>query len=91
MKTYRARLLIATVSIFCFAASAQAQPFGKVVQQECRDDYRTYCNEYGLDSAALRACMDRAGQSLSKGCVKALIQAGEVSQTDVDRRKKSGH
>jgi hypothetical protein len=31
-----------------------------------------------------------AGKSLSKACVKALIQSGEVSQAEVDRRKKSG-
>ena len=43
-----------------------------------------------LETAALRNCMDMAGKSLSKACVKALIQSGEVSQAEVDRRKKSG-
>ena len=90
MKTFSARLLIASVSIACFAWPAQSAPFSKIVQQECRDDYHTFCAEYGLESAALRACMDRAGKRLSKGCVKALIQAGEVSEAEVDRRKK-GH
>jgi hypothetical protein len=46
--------------------------------------------EYGLESAALRVCMDKAGKSLSKGCVNALIESGEVSQAEVDRRRKSG-
>jgi hypothetical protein len=31
--------------------------------------------------------MDKVGSSLSKACVKALIQSGEVSQAEVDRRK----
>jgi hypothetical protein len=31
--------------------------------------------------------MDKAGNSLSKSCVNALIQAGEVSQAEVNRRK----
>jgi hypothetical protein len=34
--------------------------------------------------------MDKAGHILSKSCVKALIQSGEVSQAEVDRRKSSG-
>jgi hypothetical protein len=33
--------------------------------------------------------MDKAGKSLSKPCVKALIQSGEVSQAEVDRRKRN--
>jgi hypothetical protein len=35
----------------------------------------------------LRVCMDKAGSNLSKSCVNALIQAGEVSQAEVNRRK----
>jgi hypothetical protein len=35
--------------------------------------------------------MDRNGRSLSKSCVQALVASGEVSQAEVDRRKKSGH
>ena len=31
----------------------------------------------------------KAGKSLSKACVKALIQSGEVSQAEVDRRKRN--
>jgi len=31
--------------------------------------------------------MDRNGKNLSKGCVNALVQSGEVSQAEVNRRK----
>ena len=31
-----------------------------------------------------------AGRSLSKSCVNALVQSGEVSQAEVDRRKAAG-
>ena len=35
--------------------------------------------------------MDKAGRGgLSKGWVEALIDAGEVSRAEVERRKKSG-
>ena len=70
---------------------AVAAPITKQEQQECRDDYHQYCGEYGLDSPALRTCMDKNGKHLSKGCVDALIDAGEVSRAEVERRKQSGH
>jgi hypothetical protein len=90
MSSFRARALIAFVSILGFVSTAQSAPISPLVQQECRNDYRNFCKEYGLETAGLRMCMDRAGGNLSKGCVNALIKAGEVSQADVDRRK-SGH
>ena len=54
-------------------------------------DYKKLCGEYGIETAALRTCMDKNGRSLTKTCLNALIDAGEVSQAEVDRRKKSGH
>ena len=84
-------LFAATVAIFCMAGAAGAETYSKIVQQNCRVDYKTHCAEYGLESAALRSCMDRNGKNLSSGCVKALVQSGEVSQAEVNRRKKAGH
>jgi hypothetical protein len=34
--------------------------------------------------------MDRNGHRLSNACIKALVKSGEVSQAEVDRRKKAG-
>ena len=73
------------------AFSALAAPITKEEQQQCHNDYHQYCGEYGLDSPALRTCMDKNGKHLSKGCVEALIDAGEVSRAEVDRRRKLGH
>jgi len=67
-----------------------ALAYTKEVQKACGDDYRKYCGEYGLETAALRNCMDKAGQKLTHACVHALIRAGEVSKSEVERRKKSG-
>jgi hypothetical protein len=80
-------LAIACLAVLGSAGAAEAQSYSKAVQQFCAADYRKYCGEYGLESAALRVCMDKVGESLSKSCVKALIQSGEVSQAEVDRRK----
>lgn len=89
MTSYRAVLPIALVSAFGFLPVALAAPITPLVQKECREDYRRYCNEYGLETQALRLCMDRAGQNLSHGCVNALVKAGEVSGAEVQRRKHS--
>jgi hypothetical protein len=76
--------------VFAFGAAAEPSRYSKALQQACAADYKKYCGEYGIETAALRTCMDKNGHSLTKTCVRALIDAGEVSQAEVDRRKKSG-
>ena len=71
----------------CFAGAANADSYSKAVRKACGADYHKYCGEYGIESAALRVCMDKAGHNLSKACINALVHAGEVSQTEVNRRK----
>jgi hypothetical protein len=92
MKNTCVGLVIAFAFVGCWAGAAAAQSaYSKAVQQACAKDYRAHCGDYGLETAGLRSCMDRNGQSLSKTCVQALVASGEVSQAEVDRRKKSGH
>jgi hypothetical protein len=91
MKNTGFGLLIAFAVVICFGGAALAEtPYSKAVQKACAADYRAHCGEYGLETAALRTCMDKNGQSLSKTCVQALVADGQVSQAEVDRRKKSG-
>lgn len=87
MKMILSGLMIAAVAAISFAGAAQAQSYSKAVQQFCRDDYKKYCGEYGLETSALRSCMDRNGKSLSRSCVRALVKDGYVSQSEVNRRK----
>jgi hypothetical protein len=87
MRTTLATLLVACLAVTCLAGAASADSYSKAVKQSCAADYRKYCGEYGLESTALRVCMDKAGKSLSKSCVKALIASGEVTQAEVNRRK----
>ncbi len=89
MYSYRAKLLVGGFSVVCLACAAQAQPITKAVQAACKDDYKQFCGEYGLETSGLRSCMDRNGHNLSKICVSALVKAGEVSQAEVDRRKRA--
>jgi hypothetical protein len=87
MRIGPATLLTACVLALSFAGTAKAESYSKAVQRACSADYRKHCGDYGLESAALRMCMDKAGRDLSKGCVNALVQSGEVSQAEVNRRK----
>jgi hypothetical protein len=90
----REMIVLATI-ILCLGcpheAAAEQSRYSKALQKACMADYKKLCGEYGIETAALRTCMDKNGRSLTKTCLNALIDAGEVSQADVDRRKKSGH
>ena len=83
-------IILATILGFVSAVAADAKPITEAEKKHCASAYHKYCDEYGLESAALRNCMSRIGRSLSNACVDALIEAGEVSRAEVERRKKSG-
>ena len=89
--TMYTHLLIASVVLAGSVGAAEAQKaftYSKALQQACASDYRKHCGEYGIETGALRLCMDRAGHGLSKTCVDALVAAGEVSKAEVERRKR---
>jgi len=56
------------------------------VQIACASDYMAYCSQHDPDGPGARRCMRANGLKLSKGCVNALIAAGEVSKAEVARR-----
>jgi hypothetical protein len=91
MKAIHLGLIVASVAAIGAGDMALAGPassYSKAVQQFCRADYKKYCGEYGLETAALRSCMDRNGKSLSNACVRALVEDGQISQAEVNRRKR---
>jgi hypothetical protein len=80
MKTY-SRVLLAAFSVVAWNGAAAARhTYSKAVQKACANDYKTHCGQYGIETDALRLCMDRAGQRLTKTCIDALVAAGEVQQ-----------
>ena len=92
MTRCRARLSIFCLSRFCASTASsdawpQAGTITKGMQNFCANDYKKFCGDYGLQTSALNLCMRKAGPSLSPACVKALVQAGKVSQAEVDRAK----
>jgi hypothetical protein len=86
--------LLITALLMTPNASTSGAESRKITDAEkkfCADAYHKYCGEYGLDSSALRDCMSRNGKNLPSNCVDALVDAGEVSKDEVERRKKSVH
>jgi hypothetical protein len=84
-------LLVAFVGLALSTDVAPAQhSYSKGVQKACANDYKRLCGQYGIETEALRLCMDRSGQRLTKTCVDALVADGEVTKQEVERRKRSG-
>jgi hypothetical protein len=84
--------VITTLLVLCLFASptiTEAKPITEAEKRHCEQAYHKYCGEYGLESNALRNCMSRNGRSLPHACIDALIDAGEVSRSEVERRKKA--
>jgi hypothetical protein len=73
MRTYRATVLVACLSVLGvigaagITGTAHADSYSKAVQKSCAADYRKFCGDYGLESTALRVCMDKAAACLSCG------------------------
>jgi len=84
---------VVLVSMFCLVCAAsqtawaQAGTITPAMQNNCANDYKKFCGDYGLQTSALNLCMKKAGPSLSPACVQALVAAGKVSQVEVDRIK----
>ena len=72
------------------STAAYAGPVTEEEKQYCAHDYRQYCGDDGLGSNLLKDWMNKYGKSLSEQCIKALVDAGEVSEAEVERREKAG-
>ena len=84
-------LRLAFLFVLLSAGSALAQHiYSDAVQRACASDYKQHCREYGIETEALRLCMDRAGQKLTQTCVDALVADGEISKQQVEARKRGG-
>ena len=85
MKVHRKALFIAAALIVCGVGSAQAAH--KDVKH-CANDYRKFCHPWGLETKGLENCMRKHGDKLTNACIAALVKTGDVSQAEVNRRKK---
>ena len=76
MTNYRAAATILFLSMLvcvCLAPSAvwaQAGTITKSMQNNCVNDYKKFCGDYGLQSAALNLCMKKAGPACRRPVCK---------------------
>jgi hypothetical protein len=87
-KSLRAALASALL-IGAAAFPMQANAISLSVKLACASDYYAHCSAHPVDSSATRQCMRRVGAGLSKGCIDALVGAGEVSKAEVQRKAAS--
>lgn len=66
--------------------TASANAVSLHVKLACSRDYFAHCSQFASDSPEVRQCMRAIGDKLSSRCLNALVDAGEVSPTEVARR-----
>jgi len=80
-------VLAAALALGALAASAhQASAASLAVKMACASDYYANCSQHDPDSPGVRKCMRAVGKNLSKGCINALVAAGEVSKSVVEKK-----
>ena len=79
--------VLALLGLLPFMLSDPAAAYSDRLRNACRGDYLVFCGNHELGSASLKQCMRKAGGSLSKDCVDALVDAGEISATEVAKRR----
>ena len=63
------------------AMAAKSGPYSANVRRSCKGDYNRFCPGYSLYGTELRRCMQSAGKAISKRCIRALVDAGEVPRS----------
>ncbi len=78
--------LAAAVALGTLAASTQAGAVSLAVKMACASDYYAHCSQHAPDSPGVRKCMRAVGRNLSQGCISALVAAGEVSKSVIEKQ-----
>lgn len=83
----RIATLVALMPIALMGLSPAAHALSLRVKLACATDYYAHCSQYSTSSPEVRQCMRAVGVGLSKGCVEALLSAGEVTPDEVARHR----
>lgn len=59
-------------------ALAGAEAATRKVRNACAGDYDNYCSQYAPDSTQASRCFESNRKNLTKECIRALVDAGEV-------------
>jgi hypothetical protein len=85
----RAGFIAALALVAAITTTGSVQAVSPQVRAACANDYLSNCSAYKPESAETRKCMRAVGYRLSKGCISALVAAGEVSKSEIARRSAS--
>lgn len=78
MKHIKVLALAVTVGLPALALATGAHAANERVQNACREDYLTFCGAHPVGSTGLRRCMEANGRQLSRPCINALVDAGDI-------------
>lgn len=62
-------------------AEAASGPYNARVRRACKSDYNRFCPGKSLYGTEIRRCMQSAGRAISKKCIRALVDAGEIPRS----------
>jgi hypothetical protein len=79
-------LLAAAATLGALTVSTQAGAVSLAVKMACASDYYAHCSQHDPDSPGVRKCMRAVGANLSSRCINALVAAGEVPKSKVQRQ-----
>lgn len=81
-------LAVAAMLGICVVSAGSAVAQSARVKSACSGDYGRFCPSYPVGSAKLRQCMRSHGKSLSRDCVDALVDDGEIKRSEVRSRRR---
>jgi hypothetical protein len=85
---FNALLLVTAIIAIAASAGPSTAQYSREVKQACKGEYKRYCGEYAPQDPGLRECMHKVGCRLAKGCLNALIAAGEIRRERVSKACK---
>lgn len=79
-------ILAAAAALSAATLSTQAGAVSLGVKMACAADYYAHCSQHDPDSPGVRKCMRAVGKNLSQRCIGALVAAGEVPKSVVEKK-----
>jgi hypothetical protein len=80
------RTILAAATLGALTLSTQAGAVSLAVKMACASDYYAHCSQHDPDSPGVRKCMRAVGKNLSQRCIGALVAAGEVPKSVVEKK-----
>ena len=66
-----------------------ASAYSSRVRKACLTDFKKFCPSYNEQSSALKSCMRANGGGVSSRCIDALIDAGELTKSEIQQYRSA--